>query len=75
MQDIGYPPGAFVAGVSGINNAGTVVGGYIRASDFTPRSYIGCSLSGTAWTRWVNVESIGKPRADLDVKHIVSPPA
>ena len=29
--------------------------------------------SETAWTRWVNVESIGKPRADLDVKHRFAP--
>ena len=33
------------------------------------------AIDRTAWTRWVNVESIGKPTADLDVKHIVSPPA
>jgi uncharacterized membrane protein len=46
MQDIGFPLGAFVASVSGINNAGTAVGGYIRASDFTPRSYIWTSLGG-----------------------------
>ncbi|OLE47003.1 MAG: hypothetical protein AUI36_21690 [Cyanobacteria bacterium 13_1_40CM_2_61_4] len=46
MQDIGFPAGAFVAGVSGINNAGTAAGGYIRGADFTPRSYIWTSLGG-----------------------------
>ncbi len=46
MQDIGFPTGAFVAGVSGINNAGAVAGSYIRASDFTPRSYIWTSIGG-----------------------------
>src|SRR6266550_3916996 len=34
---------------------------------------LGCAISWTAWTRWVNVESIGKPRAELDVKHTAPP--
>jgi uncharacterized membrane protein len=46
MQDLGLPPGALVAGVGGINNAATVAGGYISASDSSSHSYIWTSLGG-----------------------------
>jgi uncharacterized membrane protein len=45
MQQIGLPSGALTAGVSGINNAGVVVGSY-QASDFSGRSYVWTSQGG-----------------------------
>jgi len=67
MQDLGLPPGAIVAGVGGINNAGVIVGGYISASDFTPRSYI--------WTSRGGFRDLGIPQSEAaginDKGHVV----
>jgi probable HAF family extracellular repeat protein len=67
MQDLGLPPGAITAGVGGINNAGTVAGGYISASDLSPRSYI--------WTSRGGFQDLGIPKSEAaginDKGHVV----
>jgi probable HAF family extracellular repeat protein len=67
MQDLGLPPGATVAGVGGINNAGVIAGGYISASDFSPRSYI--------WTSRDGFRDLGIPQSEAagisNTSHVV----
>jgi hypothetical protein len=53
--------------VGGINSAGKIAGGYIRASDFTPRSYI--------WTSRGGFRDLGIPQSEAaginDNSHVV----
>ena len=55
------------AGVGGINNSGTVAGGYISASDFSPRSYI--------WTSRDGFRDLGIPQSEAagisNTSHVV----